>query len=145
MAKKLNNRHFLLSTLILIVSLGAQAQEEQGTGAFLDGIVAVVNEGVVLRSELDRQVDAISTQLLVNDVELPPQDVLEQQILERLVIEEIQIQRADRLGIQITDDMLNAGISRVAQRAGITLNQLLKYLLSRASITSLTATTCGVK
>ncbi|MFK8028607.1 MAG: peptidylprolyl isomerase [Gammaproteobacteria bacterium] len=128
MAKILNNRRFLITAWLLITSFGAQAQDNPGTGAFLDGIVAVVNDGVVLRSELDRQVEAISTQLLVNDVELPPADVLEKQILERLVIEEIQIQRAGRLGIGVTDDMVNAGISRVAQRAGITLSDLPEVL-----------------
>lgn len=120
MAKKLNSLRILAASLVLAAGAGVHAQDE----VFLDGIVAVVNEGVVLRSELDRQVEAISTQLLVNNVELPPADVLESQILERLIIEELQIQRAERLGIEISDDMVNAGISRVAQRAGITLAQL---------------------
>lgn len=120
MAKQLNKQRFFLVSLILTVSAGAHAQD----GVVLDGIVAVVNDGVVLRSELNIQVKSISTQLLANDVELPPHDVLEKQILERLVIEELQVQRAERLGIDVSDDMVNAGISRVAQRAGITLNQL---------------------
>ncbi len=125
MAKNLINQLFLLATLLLVVSFGARAQEE---GVLLDGIVAVVNDGVVLRSELNRQVEAISTQLLINKVELPPADVLEKQILERLIVEELQVQRADRLGIKVSDDMLNTGISRVAERAGITLSQLPEVL-----------------
>lgn len=127
MAKKLISQRFLLIALLLSANPLALAQDG-ASGEFLDGIVAVVNDGVVLRSELDRQVEAISTQLLINDVELPPQDVLEKQILERLVIEEIQMQRSDRLGITVTDDMLNAGISRVAQRAGISLSDLPEVL-----------------
>ncbi len=126
MAKKLINLQILAAALLLTVNAGVHAQDE----VFLDGIVAIVNEGVVLRSELDRQVEAISTQLLINDVELPPAEILEKQILERLIIEELQIQRADRLGIEVNDDMVNAGISRVAQRAGITLSDLPETLAS---------------
>ncbi|MEM7082586.1 MAG: peptidylprolyl isomerase [Pseudomonadota bacterium] len=112
--------------LVLVGLCGSTSALAQGSnsGELLDGIVAVVNDGVILRSELDRQVDAISTQLLLNDVQLPPQDVLEKQILDRLVIEELQLQRAERLGIEVTDDRLNAGLSRVAQGGGITLSQL---------------------
>lgn len=134
MAKNLISQQFVLLAVVALATAGAVAQDDtlnNASGQYLDGIVAVVNDGVVLRSELDRQVEAISTQLLVNDVELPPQDVLEKQILERLVIEEIQIQRADRLGITVTDDMLNAGIARVAQRAGISLGDLPEMLASQ--------------
>ncbi len=117
------------SSLILVLLLGAagvhaQTRELSTSGTLLDRIAAVVNDGVVLKSELDEQVMQISERLKAQRTELPPQNVLRQQILERLVAQEIQLQRAERMGIQIPDEMLNAQMKEVAERNKITLDEL---------------------
>lgn len=91
------------------------AQELSETGQFVDGVAAIVNEGVVLKSELNRQQDLIIMRATEAGMELPPAHILREQVLERLVIEEIQMQRADRIGIQISDQMLNQAIAQIAE------------------------------
>ena len=94
----------------------ANAQEQLSeTGVFLDGVAAVVNEGVVLKSELNRQQDLIIMRATEAQMQLPPAHILREQVLERLIIEEIQMQRASRIGIQISDQMLNQAIAQIAQ------------------------------
>jgi peptidyl-prolyl cis-trans isomerase SurA len=97
----------------------AQTRELSSSGELLDRIAAVVNEGVVLVSHLDTQTDEIIQRLRQQNTELPPRNVLRRQILERLVVEEIQLQRADRLGIEVSDEMLNGALDDVAKRNNI--------------------------
>ena len=63
------------------------SQEIAATGQFLDGIAAIVNEGVVLKSELNRQQDQIIARAIEADMELPPAHILREQVLERLIVE----------------------------------------------------------
>ncbi len=98
------------------------------TGVFMDGIVAIVNEGVVLKSELDRQVDLIIERATAQGMQLPPAHILNEQVLEQLIIEEIQMQRAARIGIQVSDQMLNTAIAEIAERAGFKFEQLPEIL-----------------
>jgi peptidyl-prolyl cis-trans isomerase SurA len=118
-----------LCALSLALLLGAQSafsqtRELSSEGALLDRIAAIVNEGVVLASELDAQTEEVIQRLREQKTELPPRNVLRRQILERLVIEEVQMQRADRLGIQVTEEMLNGTVADVARRNNIPFDQL---------------------
>jgi peptidyl-prolyl cis-trans isomerase SurA len=118
-----------LCALSLALLLGAQSafsqtRELSSEGALLDRIAAIVNEGVVLASELDAQTEEVVQRLREQKTELPPRNVLRRQILERLVIEEVQMQRADRLGIQVTEEMLNGTVADVARRNNIPFDQL---------------------
>ena len=94
------------------------AAELSETGEFLDGVVAVVNEGIVLRSQFDEQMNTISERAADQDIPLPPANVLEEQVLERLILNEIQLQRAERIGLQVSDAMLNDSIRRIAEQSG---------------------------
>jgi peptidyl-prolyl cis-trans isomerase SurA len=102
----------------------SQTRELTTTGELLDRVAAVVNDGVVLESELDEQVVLISERLRGQKLDLPPQNVLRQQVLERLVLQEIQMQRADKAGLKVPDEALNSALQDVAQRNNITLSQL---------------------
>jgi peptidyl-prolyl cis-trans isomerase SurA len=106
----------------------AQTRELNTTGVLLDRIAAVVNDGVVLSSELDEQVAMVAERLQSQKLELPPENVLRQQVLERLVLQEIQMQRADRAGLKIPDEALNNALEEVAQRNRIPLSQLPEVL-----------------
>lgn len=94
------------------------AEQLSESGEFLDGIVAIVNEGVVLRSQFDEQMSTITKRAQEQNIPLPPAAILEEQILERLIIMEIQLQRADQIGLQVSDAMLNESIARIAQQSG---------------------------
>jgi peptidyl-prolyl cis-trans isomerase SurA len=90
--------------------------------------VAIVNEGVVLRSELNRQADMIIKRATAQGLQLPPAHILNEQVLENLIVEEIQLQRAERIGIQVSDQMLNTAIAEIAERAGYKFEQLPEIL-----------------
>jgi peptidyl-prolyl cis-trans isomerase SurA len=102
----------------------AQTRELATRGVLLDRVAAVVNDGVVLNSELDDQVTTIGERLRAQKLELPPQNVLRQQVLERLILQEIQVQRANRAGLKVPDEALNSALQEVAQRNNIPLAQL---------------------
>ena len=93
-------------------------------GALLDRVVALVNDGLVLESELEHQTREITARLRAQNVALPSSDVMRQQVLDRLVLEEIQAQRADRAGIKVSDEQVNAAMDDIAKRQNITLEQL---------------------
>ena len=116
---------------ILFISLGLtlgvsapSAQELSDAGQFLEGVAAIVGEGVVLKTELDRQQDLIIMRATQAQMELPPAHILREQVLERLIIEEIQMQRASRIGIQISDQMLNQAIAQIAQNNNMAFEAL---------------------
>ncbi|MDH3978379.1 MAG: peptidylprolyl isomerase [Gammaproteobacteria bacterium] len=113
-----------LALFLACTTAGAQTRELSSRGEMLDSIVAVVNDGVVLNSELDAETTAIIARLQQQGTELPPRSAIVPQVLERLIIKRIQLQRASRAGIQIPDEMLNQAISRVADRMGTTLSEL---------------------
>jgi peptidyl-prolyl cis-trans isomerase SurA len=113
-----------MAALCASAGLHAQTRELATRGELLDRVVAIVNEGVVLNSDLDAQIEAVSERLRQQKLELPPQNVLRQQVLERLVLQEIQLQRANRAGVKVTDETLNLALQDVARRNALTLSQL---------------------
>ncbi len=121
-----------LAAPVLAIVLGltaalahAQTRDLATQGELLDRIAAIVNEGVVLKSELDDEVNLVSERLRAqNKGELPPENVVRQQVLERLVVQEIEMQRANRAGIKIPDESLNNALQEIASRNNMTLTQL---------------------
>ncbi len=93
-------------------------------GVSLDRVVAVVNDGIVLQSALDQQVQAVTLRLQNAGQQMPPRDILRQQVLERLVLQELQIQRADRAGIKVSDEQLNQTLTEVAARNNVKFSDL---------------------
>ena len=126
-----------MNTLRIIILIGclcgtsalyAQTKELSSTGEMLDGIAAVVNDGVVLRSQLDIELQRIIQRLESQGTQVPPMNTLATQVLERLVVNQIQLQRAQRVGIQISDETLNVALSNVAQRNNTSLSELPEML-----------------
>jgi peptidyl-prolyl cis-trans isomerase SurA len=113
-----------LSLAVAATTASAQTRELSSRGELLDRIAAVVNDGVVLVSQLDAQTDEVTQRLRQQKTELPPRNVLRRQILERLVVEEIQMQRADRLGVEVSEEMLNGALDEVARRNNISFPDL---------------------
>jgi len=102
------------------------ADELSETGEFLDGIAAIVNEGVVLKSQFEKQLATIRQRAVEQNMQLPPDDVLREQILERLILTEIQMQRAQRIGLleQISDQYVNSSIQRIADQNGASIEDM---------------------
>ena len=103
----------------------------EASGVLLDRIVAVVNDGIVLQSELDERVAQVDARMRERGVPPLPRDQVNEQVLERLIIFEAQKQRADRLGVTVDDESLNRMLATVAQRNGITFDQLPQALAAQ--------------
>ncbi len=104
------------------------AEELSETGEFLDGVAAIVNEGVVLKSQLKTQIEVIRERALAQNMQLPPEEILEEQVLERLILSEVQLQRAARIGLAVSDEMLNQQIAAIAQSNGIAFEDMPRAL-----------------
>ena len=127
MKSTISLRVFLLAPLLaaaLVFGVAAQAQETQP----LDGIAAVVDEDVILQSELDRAVSNILAQYANQQDQLPPRDVLERQVLERLILVRLQTARAQATGVRISDEELDAAITNIARQNNATPEQLRQQL-----------------
>jgi len=118
----------LFSCLCCTSALFAQTRELSSTGEMLDGIAAIVNDGVVLKSQLEIEIQRIIQRLEAQGTQVPPMSTLAQQVLERLVVNQIQLQRAERVGIRISDETLNVALSNVAQRNNTSLTELPEML-----------------
>jgi len=106
----------------------AYADELSETGEFLDGVAAIVNEGVVLKSQLNEQVANITRGAEAQGMQLPPPEVLNEQVLERLILNEIQLQRASRIGLQVSDEMLNQSITNIAAQNNVGFEDMPRIL-----------------
>ncbi|MBN8280902.1 MAG: peptidylprolyl isomerase, partial [Gammaproteobacteria bacterium] len=123
----------LLLTAVTATPAGAQTRELSSSGELLDGIAAIVNDGVVLKSELDAETGRIVARLRQQGTQLPPASILERQVLDRLVVEQLQLQRAEKLGIQVSDETLNQALATIAQRNNVSIGDL-PGLLAREGV-----------
>ncbi|NNF67393.1 MAG: hypothetical protein HKM98_07775, partial [Gammaproteobacteria bacterium] len=114
---------FLLLAFFITLPQLLSAQEPSKE-IMLDRIVAVVNDGIVLHSELEDQLAVTKRNLAGENIDLPPDDILRRQVLESLVLKQIQLQRAERLGVQVSDEEVNRSLESIALRNGMTLSQL---------------------
>ena len=114
----------LIAQLLLPSHSHAQTRDIGVHGEMLDRIAAIVNDGLVLKSELDVQMSSVQKRLQEQRVELPSQSVLQQQVLDRLVLQEIQLQRAKHVGLTVTDEQLNGALQEIAARNKIPFDQL---------------------
>lgn len=117
----------LLALITVLVSPGqarAQTRQLSTQGKLLDRIAAVVNDGVVMESELDDRVKEVTAQLHAEGLTPPPESVLRKQVLKSLILERVQIQQAEQDGITISDDQLNSALQDVARRNHIAFADL---------------------
>jgi peptidyl-prolyl cis-trans isomerase SurA len=121
----------IYSTLLacfLASAPGAIVLAQSASSSPVDSIVAVVDEDVILRSELDRAVANITGQFTAHPEQLPPRDILEKQVLDRLVLMRLQIGRANDSGIRISEAELQQASNTIASNNHMTLEQLRQRL-----------------
>lgn len=123
-------KYLILSVLSIFgVCCGLSALADENV-KLVDKIVAVVNENVVLLSELENQTLFFKNQLTERNIPLPPDATLQKQVLERLIIEQLQLEEAESRGIQVDDVMLNAAVKQMAGQNQMTLEEFRQRLLS---------------
>ena len=108
----------MVLALMLPLLAGAQTYQK------MDEIVAIVDEGVILRSELESTMTSVLRQIQQRGDRRPPPQVLEEQVLERLVMNQVQVQRAEQTGIRVTDQEVDRSLVDVARQNQLTLIQL---------------------
>ena len=119
---------FLAALALLALGAGAAvaaddpaASPASGQG-LLNRIVAVVNDGIIVSSELDASMASVISQLREKGTQLPERSVLERQVLERLVVEKLQLQLAETNGMSIDDSTLNSEVQDLARNNGISVS-----------------------
>jgi len=120
-----------LCLLIAPLALAPLPVAAQGSGTEpLDSIVALVDEDVILRSELDLAVAGIIDRVRASGETMPPMHLLERQVLERLIVRELQVQRALQTGIRASDADIDQALTSLAQQNGMTVQQLRQVIES---------------
>jgi len=107
-------------SIVLLMNLQSLQAEEQ----LLDRIIAVVDESVVLESELVRRSNSIISQIKARKQAVPSIEILRKQVLDRLVIETLQLETAQRVGVRINDRELNATLEKIAAGSNLSTEQL---------------------
>jgi len=120
---------FIILLTVAVFGATAQAELRFGPGPEepsdrLDTIVAVVNDNVITRGELNIAMAVVATQIRQRGLELPSRELLEQQVLERLILQQLQRRAAEENNVVVDDPTLNAAMGNIAQQNGLTLSQL---------------------
>lgn len=121
----------LLAVLLAAFSVTASAQLE-----ILDKVVAIVDEDVVLESEVQRRLATIYAQIQQSGTQPPPQEIVVQQVLERLISERLQLNMGYSAGIRITDAELNDAMARIASSNQLTMEQYAEQVHATGSTLS---------
>lgn len=114
----------LLAALFVAPAAAAQAPAGGGAPVPIDRIVAVVNEEAITRTELKERSAILERQLRQQGVALPPKDVFEKQVLERLIIDRAQLQFANETGLRVDDAQLDRALRRIAEDNKLSIQQL---------------------
>jgi len=117
---------FCTAMLAGLISIPLHAQQIEE----IDRIVALVEEDVIMRSELDTAIKGIVDRIRSQGGNLPPQDLLETQVLERLVIRKLQLQRALQTGIRVSDADIDQAVTGLAQQNGLSIMQMRQVIES---------------
>jgi peptidyl-prolyl cis-trans isomerase SurA len=122
-----------VSTLLLLIFMmffshqshaeSAKTPENTDNAHLLDKIVAIVDDDIIMLSELNERVRSIKNRLSRQGTPLPPDDVVEKRVLDQLIIESIQLQLAYRAGIRVPDEQLTETLENIARSNQMTLAQ----------------------
>jgi peptidyl-prolyl cis-trans isomerase SurA len=123
-------RHSIIVLLALLLPLSAAAQSGRARSIDADRIVAVVNSEAITLHELRSRLAIVERQLRGQGVQLPPRDVFEKQLLERMIIDRAQMQFAKENGIQISDGEVDASLRRIAESNRLSVADFRKALES---------------
>ena len=107
----------LFFLLALFLAASAQGME------LVNRIVAVVNNDVITKVELDDRIEAISKQIQKRGIPLPPEDILRKQVLEQMIMDKIQMQYASDVGLKVDDEQLKKALQRIASDNKLTFDQ----------------------
>lgn len=129
-------KKLLLGTTLILLSLHSIPSTAKQTAESLDQIVAVVNDDVVTRSELNHSLDIIKMQLAQENTPTPDANTLNKQALDQLINKKLQLQIAKQAGVTITDEDLNHAIAFIAKQNQMSVSDLYQRITHDGMSTS---------
>ena len=115
---------------VLLVLLASRLIYANDDVLKIDRIVALVEQTVITEKELNDRIKTLVNQLNKQKIEIPPTDVLQKQMLERMVLEKLQISFAQQTGLKVEDALLDKTIERIAEQNKLDLAEFKKALAS---------------
>lgn len=103
--------------------IAANLSMELAAIEIIDRVAIIVGEGVVLESQVDSMLKTIKSRINQQGIEMPPDDLLLEQVKERLIVEELQLQMGKRAGVRISDGELNVAIENIASSNNLSLDE----------------------
>ena len=116
--------HSLLAALLMLAA-GLHAEPRE-----LDRVVAVVDDDIIMETELLERTASIRARMRDQQTQLPPTDVLLEQVLERMIVESIELQMAEKAGIRVSDNQLNETLANIARQNNMTTEAFRETVLS---------------
>ncbi|MCP4411738.1 MAG: molecular chaperone SurA [Gammaproteobacteria bacterium] len=113
----------IMTTVILVCGITVSSVS-LAEAMWLDKVIVQVEEDVILDSELKRRMKTITHQLQTSNNEIPPEDAIKKQVLEQLIMEQIQLQMANRAGVRVSDAELTTALERIADENKISVSQM---------------------
>jgi len=96
--------------------------------SFIDRVAVIVDEGIILESEVNKALDIAITNLKENNAQIPPKEFLFERVLEAMIIDEILLQKGEQFGVRISDQELNEILSDIAKRDGLSIKEFKEKL-----------------
>jgi peptidyl-prolyl cis-trans isomerase SurA len=116
---------YLIRILALLLCANSLTSQE------LDRVAVIVNDGVVLESDIQQRIADFKKNATLNGEKIPSDEILREDIQEQLITAEIQLQIADRVGIKISDEELNLTVKRLAQQNNLSIEEFIKVVEER--------------
>ena len=116
---------YLIRILALLLCANSLISQE------LDRVAVIVNDGVVLESDIQQRIADFKKNATLNGEKIPSDEILREDIQEQLITAEIQLQIADRVGIKISDEELNLTVKRLAQQNNLSIEQFINVVEER--------------
>jgi len=113
----------ILNILVIIIAFNVSSKVE-----ILDRVAVIVDDGVIMESQIKTTLMDIERRYVDQNIPMPPMNLLLEQITEKLIVEELQLQLADRAGVKISDSELNITIDRLAANNGMTLEKFITFI-----------------
>ena len=118
----------LCANVMVVLMLTMAAQAASAARKPLDSVIAIVDDDVILQTEQDSRVRTVIARLNAQGTGLPPRDVLEERVLDQLILDTIQLQMAEKMGMRVSDNELNDTMQNIASRNGFDIDQFEKAL-----------------
>jgi peptidyl-prolyl cis-trans isomerase SurA len=119
----MNERNSIKTAIFTLLFCSLLFSSFLANAEVLDKIVAVVENDVILEKELNKEVSAITQRIQSSHTQMPPESILRKQVLEKMIVDNLQRQLAEKAGITVSEEMLNSSAADIAQRNNMNLQQ----------------------